>query len=158
MSLQICESPDPRARRERMLLEMSYRIRDYPTIPAHPHDHNQVWDAALAEDMAIELPRVHCSFRGCAWCGTSDDKRDAHIVAAHIEELLPIADTLPKCFSKEARALSVYNQTIATKTRQGAPVSCYAVQRRAVNAYMDTITGLFHLRLQVSVRSSEERE
>ena len=64
-----CESPDPRAKRERMLVELSYRIRDYPTLPAHPDDSNEVWDAALAEDMAVELPQVHCSFRGCAWCG-----------------------------------------------------------------------------------------
>ena len=93
-----CESPDPRAKRERMLVELSYRIRDYPTLPAHPDDSNEVWDAALAEDMAVELPQVHCSFRGCAWCGASEDARDTHIIVAHTDELLPIADTLPKCF------------------------------------------------------------
>ena len=37
-----CESPDPRAKRERMLVELSYRIRDYPTLPAHPDDSNGV--------------------------------------------------------------------------------------------------------------------
>lgn len=95
-----CESPDPRARREHMLLEMSHRIRDYPTIPADPNNHNECWKAALAEDMAIELSLVHCSCRECACCGTNDDKRDAHIIDAHIEELLPIADILPKCFHK----------------------------------------------------------
>ena len=135
-----CESPDPRAKRERMLVELSYRIRDYPTLPAHPDDSNEVWDAALAEDMAVELPQVHCSFRGCPWCATSEDARDTHIIVAHTDELLPIADTLPKCFSQETRVRSVYNGIIATKTRRGAPVSCYAIQRRAVNAYMETIS------------------
>ena len=74
-----CDSPDPRAKRERMLVEMSYRIRDYPTLPAHPDDSNEVWDAALAEDMAVELPQVHCSFRGSPWCCllyTSPSPRD----------------------------------------------------------------------------------
>ena len=128
------DSSDPRANRERLLLEMAKRIRDCPTIPADPEDANQVWPAALAEDMAVELPRVHCSFRGCCWCGITEDERDAHILMTHREELLPIADTLPKCFSEKTRIESVYNEAIATKTRQGAPVACFALQRRAVNS------------------------
>ena len=98
---------------------MANRIRDFPTIPADPHDANHAWVAALAADMAIELPRVHCSFRGCSWCGSTEKERDTHIVVTHREELLPIADTLPKCFSEETRIQSVYNEVIAAKTRQG---------------------------------------
>ena len=50
------DSLDPRAKRERLLLDMANRIRDFPTIPADPHDANHAWAAALAADMAIELP------------------------------------------------------------------------------------------------------
>ena len=138
-SRSLRDSLDPRAKRERLLLEMANCIRDDPTIPADPHDANKAWTAALAEDMAVELPRVHCSFRGCTWCGKTEEERGTHIVMTHKEELLPIADTLPKCFSERTRIESVYNEAIATKTRQGAPVACFAIQRRAVNGYMDTI-------------------
>ena len=47
---------------------------------------------------------------------------------------------LPLCFSLEAHLLSVYNEAIAVKTRQGAPVTSYSIQRRAVNNYMKTIS------------------
>ncbi len=80
------ESPDPRAKREIMLDAMSQCIRDYPTMPADPDDASWPGDVALVEDMAVELPKVHCNFRRCSWRGTKDEDRDEHIVRAHKKE------------------------------------------------------------------------
>ena len=72
------ESPDPRAKRELDLLMLASRIRDFPTIPADPDNATDAWHAALSDEMAIELPTVHCSVRGCSWCGQADNERDLH--------------------------------------------------------------------------------
>ena len=136
------ESPDPRAKRELALQKLATHIRDFPTIPADPENVSEVWQAALSDEMAVELPTVHCSFRCCSWCGQTEEERDSHILSVHKELLSPIALTLPLCFSEEARLLSVYNQAIAVKTRQGAPVTSFSMQRRSVNNYMKTITRL----------------
>ena len=95
------ESPDPRAKRELDLLTLAARIRDFPTIPADPDNATDAWHAALSDEMAIELPTVHCSFRGCSWCGQADDERDLHTLTVHKEDLLPIAMTFPLCFQKK---------------------------------------------------------
>ena len=68
-AIDLKKSPDPRAKRELDFQTLVTRIRDYPTIPADPENNSEAWLAALADDMAIELPTVHCSFRGCSWCG-----------------------------------------------------------------------------------------
>ena len=53
------ESPDPRAKRE-LCLEISvHRIRDFPTLPADPDDVNEVWQAALSDDLVVDLPTAH---------------------------------------------------------------------------------------------------
>ena len=108
--------------RELVLQKLVARIRDFPAIPADPENSSEVWKAALSDEMAVELPTVHCSFRGWSWCGQTDEERDLHIITMHKDDLLSIAMTLPLCFSTEARLLSVYNEAIAVKTRQGAPI------------------------------------
>ena len=133
------KSPDFRAKRELDLLSLATRIRDYPTLPADPENSSQVWQSALSDEMAIELPTVHCSFRDCAWCGQTEEERDSHIITKHKKDLIAIAMTLPLCFSEKARLLSVYNEALAVKTRQGAPFTSYAVQRRSVNNYMTVV-------------------
>ena len=95
------DSPDPRAKRELDLQTLAARIRDFPTIPADPDNATEVWPAALSDEIAIELPTVHCSFRGCSWCGQADDERDLHILTVHKEDLLPIAIRYPSVFQKK---------------------------------------------------------
>jgi len=124
-----------------MLKQMATRIREQPTIPASPDDPQVPWKEALNANMAVELPEVHCCVQGCSWIGARDNARDAHILSDHKQELLCIADTLPFCFSEESRTLSAYNEVIATKVRQGAPVASYALQRKAVQSYMAFVQG-----------------
>ena len=76
----LAASPDPRAKRELDMYEAARWIRNYPTVPADPQDATKHWAAALAEDMAVPLPSVHCSFLGCSWCGETQEARDKHIL------------------------------------------------------------------------------
>ena len=135
----LAASPDPRAKRELAMYEAARLIRDYPIVPADPADAKKPWAAALAEDMAVPLPSVHCSFKGCCWTGQKQEARDTHILKDHKETLKPLADTLPLCFSEDTRLTSVYNQLIALKVRSGAPISSFAIERRAVDSYMRAI-------------------
>ena len=92
-AMDLKKSHDPRAKRELDLLSLATRIRDYPTLPADPENSSQVWQSALSDEMAIELPTVHCSFRDCAWCGQSEEDRDSHVITKHKEDLIGIAMT-----------------------------------------------------------------
>ena len=98
--MDLKKSPDFRAKRELDLLSLATRIRDYPTLPADPENSSQVWQSALSDEMAIELPTVHCSFRDCAWCGQTEEERDSHIITKHKKDLIAIAMTLPLCRKK----------------------------------------------------------
>ena len=59
----LAASQDPRAKREMDMYAAARLIRDYPTIPADPDDAMKPLVAALAEDMAVALPSVRCSFK-----------------------------------------------------------------------------------------------
>ena len=94
------ESPDPRAKRELDLLTLAARIRDFPTIPADPDNVIEAWHAALSDEMAIELPTVHCSFRDCSWCGEADDERDLHINCSQTRLVTHRYDVTPLFFGR----------------------------------------------------------
>ena len=49
------------------------------------------------------------------------------------------AQFLPQCFSKDVQYQSIYNQSIAEKIREGAPLASYAIDRRALQNFDDAL-------------------
>ena len=99
------ESPDPRCRTQDALQRVAAMIRDDPTLPAVVETPLVPYADALREDCAVELPRKHCAFRGCAFCGQTQEALDQHLADAHADVLVPVAKMLRNLvMAKEASA------------------------------------------------------
>ena len=72
-------SKDPRRTRELLVAAAATSIRRHPTVPADPGDPAQPWSRALAEDMAVELPAVHCAFVECTWQSEDECELYEHV-------------------------------------------------------------------------------
>ena len=134
-------SPYPRARIEEELEKLSRCLREEPTVPADPGDLEKPWAAALLEDAAVQLPKKHCAFKGCAWIGSSDEELYAHVAHDHGGVVDRVAKLLPACFSQEERRAGAYNEAIATLVRRGAPTALYAIDRRCLYNYASACRG-----------------
>ncbi|CAK0867543.1 unnamed protein product [Prorocentrum cordatum] len=87
-------SKDPRRAREILVAAAAVGVRRHPTVPADPNDPAQPWSQALAEDMAVELPAVHCAFVGCTWQSDAADDMCGHVREVHGAVVLPIAELI----------------------------------------------------------------
>ena len=123
------ESPDPRCRTQDALQRVAAMIRDDPTLPAGVETPLVPYADALREDCAVELPRKHCAFRGCAFCGQTQEDLDQHLADAHADVLVPVAKMLEKPCDGEGGQCSVagfrvaYHEAIAIVVRRGAPLA-----------------------------------
>ena len=100
---------------------------------------------AYAEDCAIILPLKHFVFSGCAWCGDDAKSQAVHIVEHHLDVLEEGMEAYNKyktmCYdSGDILALSMYNESIATAIRRGAPLASYSIDRNGLNGYMKHLT------------------
>ena len=140
------DSPDSlRGVLEDALHTLSLMFREYPTLPASPADTTQHLFEARENHCALLLPRKHCAFRGCGWCGP-----DALSLAKHIDDdHRRVLDGAMKAY-KDFRtvrcqdecilALSVYNEGIATAIRRGAPLASYSIDRKCIMEYNKHLT------------------
>ena len=113
-------------------------LREESTLPANPAKPEMVDADALREDIAVELPITHCAFRGCAHTFESTSELTKHIVSndEHRRCLAAVTQLMnPSSDSEEVRMLSAYNESIAMKIRQGAPLDTYSIDRRAILNY-----------------------
>ena len=64
---------------------LSFHCKEFPTLPADDTNESKPLPAAYAEDVAIVLPRKHCAFIGCAWCGDEEQILAMHVVDDHMD-------------------------------------------------------------------------
>eukprot|EP00959_Pyramimonas_sp_CCMP1952_P016266 344367-Pyramimonas_sp.AAC.1 len=76
-------SKDPRRAREIPVAAAAASVRRHPTVPADPDDPTRPWSRALAEDMAVELPAVHCAFVRCMWQSENVEELYEHVREEH---------------------------------------------------------------------------
>ena len=101
--------------------------------------------AAYADDVAIVLPRKHCAFAGCLWCGDDGRSQALHIVEEH-------SDSLKEGMKAHKRykttayntddilALFIYNESLAVAIRRGAPLASYLIDRKCLQSYLTHLT------------------
>ena len=75
----------------------------------------------MMEDAAVQLPRTHCAFKGCAWTGDTDEEIEQHLEDTHAGALERIAELLPASYSRKGRFAGAHSEAIATQIRKGAP-------------------------------------
>ncbi|CAK0810212.1 unnamed protein product [Prorocentrum cordatum] len=103
-------SKDPRRTREVLVAAAAASVRRHPTVPADPDDPAQPWSQALAEDMAVELPVVHCAFVGCTWRSEVVGELCGHVREVHGSVVLPIAELVhPADEDEDLRITAAYN-------------------------------------------------
>jgi hypothetical protein len=97
---------------------------------------------AFDDSLAVLLPRKHCAFKGCTWehgwnearaadgPRLDDEKLLEHVMGARESSVMPAADLLPACFPTRERIFATYNEAIAIKVREGAPLASYSIDRR----------------------------
>ncbi len=141
-----CEmSPHPHARLEAALRVLKQQIKDHPTLPVSLS--GSAHEDALTDAQAVRLPRKHCAFHGCLWrhdgesSWTGEKKLIQHVMESHAAELLAAANFLPKCHTLVERCVSVYNEALAEKCREGAPLATYSIDRRCLQNYVQAIGG-----------------
>ena len=147
------QSNDPRANLEKDLLELSMQLRNHPTVPASSSKPTEPLQEVFQDDVAPLLPPKHCAFKSCSWVlewGTPEHvqtERDRenilfkHIMHAHAHSIEPAANGLPRCYSKEERFASAYNEAIGIKVRQGAPLASYAIDRKCLRKASAAMSG-----------------
>ena len=129
-------SKDPRRARERLVAAAAARVRRHPTVPADPEDPSQPWAKALAEDMAVDLPRVHCAFAGCTWRSEVVDELYEHVAKEHRDIVLPIAEMVnPLDEEERLRVEAAYHEIVGSAIRKSAPLSAYSLHRRSLKQY-----------------------
>ena len=117
-------------------------LRDDPTLPADTGDATKVDPHALSEDAAIWLPRKHCAFSGCNHTFVSGKKLVQHLQEdpAHNQLLSTIIHHMPATIDKDdVRFFSAYSEAIAVKTRSGALLDTYSIDRRAISKYNEAV-------------------
>jgi len=95
------------------------------------------------------LPAKHCAFAGCSFTAASAEDLQAHLKAQHEAALKTAASLLP-IFSTTSNATrspqaetqqwmlklqSAYNEAVAVKSRESAPLAGLSIDRRCLYAY-----------------------
>ena len=129
-----------RGGREEGLRAIAGLMTDRPTVPEVSVHGTTLKDAAIFSRGAVVLPHAHCAFRDCGWQGSSDAELRAHVVSEHHGVLRDVAATLPCHGEDEAKRCetqnwSAYNEAIAWKVREGAPLAALAIDRRCLREY-----------------------
>ena len=133
------ESEHPSAKLYKALLDLIPHIRTHPTVPADPHYRNKPMLQVFNDKLAPRLPTKHCAFMECTWAGDGESARLTHLKESHIDLLESAARYLPQCFPKDIQYLSIYNESIAEKIREGTPLASYAIDRRALHNFDDAL-------------------
>ena len=55
-----------------------------------------------------------------------------HVREAHFEAISPVLALLPQVYTEEERTAAAYNEAIAVKVRDGAPLASYSIDRRCL--------------------------
>ncbi len=130
-------SQDPRAKREKLVAVVAGSLRASPTLPASATDPTANAEGAIDANRAIRLPKVHCAFSGCCWTGDTDESLYVHVAGEHAADLDDIACLYAPHASRRDALRTAYNDVIAHRIRQGAPLACPSLQRRCVEEYME---------------------
>ncbi|CAK0825765.1 unnamed protein product [Prorocentrum cordatum] len=109
-------STDLHRARERLVAAAAARVRRHSTVPADPQDPSQPWAKALAEDMAVELQRVHCAFSACTWRLEVVDELHEHVAEEHWDIALPIAEIVnPSGEEERLRVEAAYHEIVRAR-------------------------------------------
>ena len=134
-------SPDPRVQLKEALDGIAAQLREDPTLPADAKDPTRTQPESCDENTAFPLPPKHCAFKGCAWYGNNDAELLDHLAKKHHRLLNPAKQFLNPSASQETQFLSLYNEAIATKVREGAPTASYSIDRRCLKNYAAELEG-----------------
>ena len=99
--------------------------------------------AVFDDKVAQLLPPKHCAFQNCTWqleWQSSENMTERlreqrlldHVMTDHKSDIAEAACLFPLCFSKEERFAAAYNEAIAIKVRQGAPLASYSIDRKCL--------------------------
>ncbi|CAK0800914.1 unnamed protein product, partial [Prorocentrum cordatum] len=129
-----------RGGREEGLTKAAGLMKDHPTVPSVSVYGETLEGECIFSRGAVELPRAHCAFRGCGWRGSSEAELRAHVLGEHREALRHVAETLAchdedEAKRSETQCWSAYNEAIAWKVREGAPLASLAIDRRCLREY-----------------------
>ena len=147
-------SPDPRAALERELELLAQQIREHPTLPADTGHPTLPMREAFDDTIAAKLPSKHCAFKGCCWslpwCAAgerplTERQREfrlvEHVTTAHNAAVAPAASLLPSFHSGTERVAAVYNEALAIRARQAAPIASYAIDRKCLRKGAEAMAG-----------------
>ena len=132
--------PDKRCKLEVATQNLAEMLREEPTIPADVDDPELPCKIALLEDAAVELPLKHCAFKGCLWQGSKQAQQMEHLRENHRAALDTVVTLMHPSHSYEEKIEAVYNAAITHKVQQGAPLACYALDRRSVRNYVSNLS------------------
>ncbi|CAE7407650.1 anks1b [Symbiodinium sp. CCMP2592] len=125
------DSSHPRRKLEEALRHLAHtQLRAQPLIPpgAKPED----------LDRGEPWPGQFCAFQSCNWSlltGTEQELRE-HVQQEHATALQSVAQHLPKPIPADALA-SVYNEAIALRCREAAPVAGSSRDRSALRSFAE---------------------
>ena len=141
-------SRDPRARYDVALAELCTHLREHPTVPGDPQDLDAPLKTVFDDSVAVLLPPKHCAFKGCNWhrewadykkhAGVDRDLEQArvdHLKKEHGDLFQAALPCVPEYQYEEDRLHAIYNDAIAHKVRQGAPLASYSIDRRCIYDY-----------------------
>ena len=125
------DSDHPRRQLEEALQHLAdSQLRTQPLIPPSA-------EARPGElQSGATWPQVFCAFRDCSWSSPEGTEAElhAHVVSAHAPELQDVAQHLPKPTPADALT-SVYNEAIALRCREDAPVAGCSRDRSALRSF-----------------------
>ena len=126
---------------------------DHPTQPADPQNPTMPMPEAFDDNTAALLPPKHCGFKHCCWelpwtQGVAieterhrEKKLFEHIKKEHAEIMASAMNLLPGNATSLEKIAACYNEAIAVKTRQGAPIASYSIDRKCLRKASDTLQG-----------------
>ncbi|CAE7598782.1 unnamed protein product [Symbiodinium sp. CCMP2592] len=151
----IAEPCPPRPEEGPSLME---DLTDMPVAPVSNHPRRNLEDAlqhlantqlrfqplippeARAEelDSGEHWPRVFCAFKGCSWSSDTGTEQELHqhVKKAHGPALQSVAQHMPKPVPTDALT-SVYNEAVALRCREAAPVAGSSRDRSALRSFAE---------------------
>ena len=133
------ESPNPKARLETELRKLAANLRPHPTVPGDS-TMQEPMPAVFDDTVGVLLPPKHCAFRGCDWqldwseaesCQQYERAREMKVVQ-HAVEVEDAIGCLPRMHTQQECVAAVYNEAIAIKVREGAPLASYSIDRKCL--------------------------
>ena len=126
------ESPAWQAKLEGCVKQLSWSLREQPTVPPNPSDATKPWPDS--DDGAL-WPSKHCAFKKCTWYGDSDSALEQHLKEAHAAAYACAETWLDKSGHFQHTWMGLYSAAIAHIERQGAPTVGCSLDRRAAQAF-----------------------